>query len=231
MPSHRPDLHLDWCSHEAARYACERWHYSKCISVGKLVKLGVWEGGDFIGAVVFGRGANNNIGSRYSLRQTEVCELTRIALRGHANSVSRIATIACRMLCNQSPGMRLIVSYADPAREHHGGIYQAMGWLYAGASQAQRELLVNGHFMHKRTATAIWGTASPSRIMGRTRKIIAYGPVEWKHTYLRALDADMRARIAPLAQPYPKRVKQATDGHHPPSGGAAPTHTLHTEAA
>ena len=50
-----------------------------------------------------------------------------------------------------------------------------------------------------------------------------------KHRYLLPLDADMRARIAPLAQPYPKRVKQATDGHHPDSDGAAPDpHTAPT---
>ena len=197
-PFRRPELRLDWCSHQAARYACEHWHYSECMPSGKLVKLGVWESGEFIGSVVFGRGANNNIGSRYSLKQTEICELTRIALRSHVNSVSRIATVACRLLCHQSPGIRLIVSYADPGRDHHGGVYQAMGWLYVGASQAQRELVVNGRFMHKRTASAIWGTASPSQIAQRTRKRVSYGPISGTHLPT-ATDADMRARVASLA--------------------------------
>jgi hypothetical protein len=31
-------LKLDWCSHEAAKYACENWHYSKCVPNQKTVK-------------------------------------------------------------------------------------------------------------------------------------------------------------------------------------------------
>ena len=34
--------------------------------------------------------------------------------------------------------------------------------------------------------------------------------VPGKHRYLMPLDPEMRAKILPLAQPYPKRPKQAT---------------------
>ena len=36
-------LRLDWCSYAAAKYACENWHYSKCLPASKIVKIGVWE--------------------------------------------------------------------------------------------------------------------------------------------------------------------------------------------
>ena len=36
-----------------------------------------------------------------------------------------------------------------------------------------------------------------------------------KHRYLMPLDKEMSAKIAPLAKPYPKRVKQAMAGVHP----------------
>jgi hypothetical protein len=36
--------------------------------------------------------------------------------------------------------------------------------------------------------------------------------VRWKHTYALGLDPNMRAQIAPLAKPYPKRVKPIS-GH------------------
>ena len=52
----KPELRLDFCSYQAAQYACRRWHYSKKIPVGKLVKIGVWEDGKFIGAIIFGDG-------------------------------------------------------------------------------------------------------------------------------------------------------------------------------
>jgi hypothetical protein len=37
------DLKVDFCSHEAAKYACEHWHYSRCVPASKLIKIGVWE--------------------------------------------------------------------------------------------------------------------------------------------------------------------------------------------
>ena len=50
----KPELHLDFCSYQAAQYACCHWHCSRKIPVGKLVKIGIWEGGKFIGATIFG---------------------------------------------------------------------------------------------------------------------------------------------------------------------------------
>ena len=45
----QPELKIDWATHKAAKYACENWHYSKCLPSGKTVKLGVWEDNNFIG--------------------------------------------------------------------------------------------------------------------------------------------------------------------------------------
>lgn len=226
------DLKLDWCSHAAAKYAVEHWHYSEKMPAGKLVHVGAWENGRYIGAVIFGRGGNNNIGTAYQLKQTEVCELVRVALTAHVSPVSKVVSIAVRMLKKQSIGVKLIVSYADPKEKHHGGIYQAMNWVYVGSSRPQRGVLVAGAFLHKRSASARWGTASPEAIRRKTGLNVEYGPVEWKHTYLYPLDAEMRARILPLAKPYPKRVGSAdsgTAGDQSAGGGASPTSTLHIE--
>jgi len=91
-------LRVEWCSFAGARYAVTRWHYSRVMPAGKSVKIGAWEDGRFIGAVIFGHGANNNIGSPYGLEQTEVCELVRVALDTHKTPTSRIVAIAMRML-------------------------------------------------------------------------------------------------------------------------------------
>jgi hypothetical protein len=227
----KADLRIDWATHAAAKYACENWHYSGCLPAGKLVKVGAWESGKFIGVVLFGRGANNRMASAYQLGQDEACELVRIALTKHQSPVSRIAAQAMRFLKKQSDGLRLIVSYADPKQGHHGGIYQAGNWTYQGRSQAQRELLINGVFTHKRSAHAKYGTASPEKITAMSGKKVEWAPVEWKHVYLMPLDADMRARILPLAKPYPKRAKQAMDGIQPlqRQGGTDP-HAPNREA-
>jgi hypothetical protein len=219
--SMKPVLKIDWATHEAARYAVENWHYSESMPAGKLVKVGAWENGKFIGVVLFGRGANNNIGKPYRLEQTAACELVRIALTKHITPVSKIAAIAMRFLKANSPGLRLIISYADPLQGHHGGIYQAGNWIYCGTSQAQQEVMHNGKIMHKRTANSLFGT-----IKGMQKS-----PIMWKHKYLMPLDNEMRKRIFPLSKPYPKRASSETidtPGIHPGKGGETPTDALHS---
>lgn len=128
----KTELKVDWASHKAASFACRNWHYSKSIPAGKLVKVGAWENGKFIGVVIFSRGATVNIGKPYKMDQTEICELTRVALTTHVTPVTRIVAIAIRMLRKQSPGMKLIISYADVDQGHEGKIYQAGNWIYEG---------------------------------------------------------------------------------------------------
>ena len=219
MSSPRPELLVAPCSYQAAKYAVEKWHYSGVMPAGKTVKWGVWEAGTFIGAVVFSWGANNHIGSPYGLEQIGVCELVRVALREHDAPVSRIVTTAMSCQRKQSPGLRLIVSYADPEQGHIGAIYQAMNWLYVGHSRPQRETLrPDGTIMHKRTAHSLYGTI----------KGLEVSKILWKHKYLYPLDRAMRKQIAPLAQPYPKKetcgpsVEGDTSGDQPERAGSIP---------
>lgn len=198
--SDKSALKLDWCSHAAAKYAVERWHYSRTLPPGKAVRVGVWEYGIFQGVVLFSYGANRHIGRPYHLAQTEVCECTRIALGRHQAAVSRIGSVALRMLHRHAPGLRLVVSYADPQYGHYGGIYQAMGWIYVGRAGGGHQLQLAGQVLHKRVVSARYGTADSRRLHG------FYLYPENKYKYLYALDAVMCAQILPLAQPYPKRA-------------------------
>ena len=190
------DLRVDFCSHKAAKYAVEHWHYSKSLPSFKVVKFGVWENDKFIGAVLFSWGANRNIGKPYNVTQMEVCELTRVALDMHSSTVSQIVSISMRNLKKQSPGVRLIVSYADPEQSHVGIVYQAMNWFYDGKSKPQAAVIVGGKVMHKKTAQGRYGTI---------KGLVSSG-VTFKHKYLYPLDKAMRRQIEPLAKPYPKRA-------------------------
>jgi hypothetical protein len=195
------NLRLDWVDRKAALWAAENWHYSKSLSSAKNAYIGVWEDNVFAGCVVFGIGAGAvTNGKRFGLDRTgDVAELTRVALRpNHKTPVSRVVAVAIRLLKKQSPGLRLLISFADPAQGHHGGIYQAGGWIYAGETKPDVEYKVRGKWVHHRTATSIGSAAGlPSR------------KLEPKLRYLMPLDDAMRAQIAPLAKPYPKRAKQA----------------------
>lgn len=127
-PARKPVLKLDWCSHAAAKYAVEHWHYSRRMPMPPLVSVGAWEDGVYVGCVLFSRGANAQLGAPYGLAMTECAELVRIALASHATPVTRIVAVALKFLRTNSPGLRLLVSYADPSEGHHGGIYQGGGW-------------------------------------------------------------------------------------------------------
>ena len=196
------DLKVDWCSFDAAKYACLNWHYSKCMPVGKIVKIGAWEDRKYIGCVLFSRGANCNMGKKYGCNQTECVELTRIALTVHKSFVSQIMAVAFKFLKKSSPSLRLIVSYADEDQGHHGGIYQATNWIYDGLSSQSMKVFYNGKWSHKKTVD------DAGVNQDNLNKKYAPG----KHRYLMPLDKKMRKQILPLSKPYPKRSKQAMTG-------------------
>lgn len=228
MKSPKTELKIAWATHDAATHACTKWHYSKCLPTGKLVKIGAWENKKFIGVVIFSRGASPHLLSKYNLKQTEGCELTRIALTKHVTPVSRILAIAIKFLRKQSPGLRLAVSFADPEQGHHGGIYQATNWLYTGTSGVTIEYYVRGRWTHVRGAYAT--IRSNQRVKFKTRER------KGKHRYVFPLDETLRVKFDELVRPYPKRhAPEAEDSMRPSStrkvGGSSPTSALQPRLA
>ena len=218
------------CSRDAARKAVERWHYSHAMPTGRLVCFGVWESGDFRGVVLFGRGANDHMLSPYGLTQAQGCELVRVALREHDAPVSQIVAEALRLLRASSPGLRLVVSFADPEHGHHGGIYQAGNWLYLGLTELPpAEWVIGGRRYHARSVSAMNATAR-----GTKRKRPGESREQWlrrtidarataihpprKHRYVMPLDAAMRRKLKRLARPYPRLAVEASSVTRPPSG-------------
>lgn len=202
MTGQKVTLKLDWCSYEAAKFAVEQWHYSHSMPSGKTVKIGVYEDSKFVGVVIFSRGANNDLAAPYGLTQLESCELTRVALRSHSVPVTKIVAIAIKLLKKNSPGMRLIISFADPEQGHVGGIYQGGNWIYAGKTIAADEYVIAGKRMHGRTMRKRYGTH-----IGKPFISIVKGSS--KYRYLMPLDDDILGKIQRLAKPYPKRGKKA----------------------
>jgi hypothetical protein len=219
----KADLRIDWATHEAAKYACENWHYSGCLpsSLQKRVAIGAWENGKFIGVVVFGHGANPQIGSPYALTINECVELTRIALKPeHKSAVSRIVRLALMFLSNSQPKLRLVVSYADQAQGHHGGVYQAGNWVYVGSMKGVPSLRYKGKVWHAKALR----TSFPK--LKHSDPAVEKVPAGDKHKYLMPLDAETRERILPLAKPYPKRAKDQASTNPVDLGGETPTRTL-----
>lgn len=208
----KPVLKLDWCSYEAAKYAVEHWHYSRTLPMPPLVKIGVWEDQKFIGCILFSRGASPHLGSKYGLKIIEVAELTRVALNSHKTPVSRILSIAVRMLRQKEHGLRLIVSFADANQNHVGTIYQAAGWVYIGDTAIKFDYLgPDGKRYRDRQIT----NSGVARQFGKVTTVFRPDQckpilMRAKHRYIMPLDKEMRRRISSLAKPYPKRAASET---------------------
>lgn len=223
--SSRPELRLAIATTEAARYACEKWHYSKSYPIGKSFDVGVWEGKRYVGVIQFRNGANMNMSKPYGLTQWQCVELSRVALSSHHWPVSRMIAIALRMMRTACKGIRLVVSYADTMQDHHGGIYQAGGWVYTGVTGGDTEYRIGGKWRKARN----FRSSDFSKYSGMDYSNLPARKTPGKHRYLMPLDDEMRQRIEPLRKPYPKRERSAengTPGIQSGGGGVNPTRSL-----
>jgi hypothetical protein len=100
------------------------------------------------------------------------------------------------------------VSFADPEENHHGGIYQAGNWIYAGKSTDGFEWRLNGKRLNKRAYTGNNFGKDKLEVPKGAKKVAIPG----KHRYIMSLDDSMKAKIEYLRKPYPKRVESADSG-------------------
>lgn len=159
-------------------------------------------------------GASPYLHIRFDIGKLEVCELTRVALREHATPVSRIVRIALKLFRQHCPGIRLVVSFADPHEGHVGSIYMAMGWTYTGTTATSfmyRDR--KGKLWHDRNISAVGECRGDDR--WRTRKHSAEGMTKekrpGKHRYVVAIDRSLKDQVERLTEPYPNRCVESAD--------------------
>lgn len=147
----------------------------------------------------------------------------------HRCQVSRVLAVSTRLLHRAMPGLRVVVSFADTAQGHRGGIYQAAGWVYLGAF-SHHVYIVQGQVVHPRTLHSRYGWGGQSvpwlraHVDPRARRV----PTPPKHKYAIALDPKMRDVLRAMGQPYPCAGGVASGTGDPQSsgGGAIPTPAL-----
>ena len=100
----------------------------------------------------------------------------------------------------------LVISYADPEAGHHGGIYQAASWKYAGTYGSNiPRWIIDGIELHQREVSDRWGS-----IVGLKERLgdrLVQRVPEPKHLYWRPLNSRGRAKAERLglkSLPYPK---------------------------
>ena len=142
-----------------------------------------------------------------------VLELARLVRADRQVPLSHLIAASCKRL--KVAGHDLLVSFADKTQGHHGGIYQAASWRYAGARERRMDgLLVDGTFIGGRACNHKWGTQSPSKVSAILGREVQPHFDEGKHLYWRALGPRGEAKAARLGlvhMPYPKPQRVAAE--------------------
>lgn len=136
----------------------------------------------------------------------DVLELSRLVRADQRVPLSQLIALACRRL--KVMGADLLVSFADKTQGHHGGIYQAASWNYAGARDRSCDgVMLNGVFVPGRSCNSQWGTRSPQKLAILLKQDVQPHYDEGKHLYWRALGPRGEAKARRLgleSLPYPK---------------------------
>ena len=194
------------CSKKTAKYACENFHYLKKMAAGKSVCHGVYENNIFIGAIVYSEGSNYMIGSPYGLDNIYIYELSRVALHTHSNPVTKIISKSLKLLHNQKPELKLIVSYADPNYNHLGIIYQAGNWIYEGQKRNTYQYMIHGKLVHGRTVFSRYGTSKIKYLRENVDENAKMIYIRGKFKYLYPMTKSLRKEYEYLHKPYPKEI-------------------------
>jgi len=207
-------MRLTIASNKAIRYACMHFHYAKAVPVNTLGYNVYNDSDEWCGVILYGTGANNNIGNSYNLPQGSVLELVRVALNGKQECTSKAVSMSLKQLKKDCPLCRLVVSYADCDQNHLGTIYQATNFIYTGTNllnQHDSSWWIHGKRYHGRIISD-W-VQEHGGLKGLTREQFLkkyYDPnarphiTQGKRKYLYALDKKMRKEILKLSKPYPK---------------------------
>lgn len=188
------------------------FHYSRRLP-GNIQMVGTWhkagglfgDSGDAIAAIFFSIPP-----TRWS---EDVWELSRLVRRPDCQEpLTKLISQSIDFLKKTRP-VDLIISFADWTQQHHGGIYQAASWNYAGQREPSNDgLIIDGIFHPGRSLNSKYGTRSKDRLSKRfgDRKIEIHMDLG-KHLYWKAvtrLGNQKAARLGFGKLPYPKPGQQ-----------------------
>jgi hypothetical protein len=200
------NLHFHVGRIDDARDLVMRHHYSRRIPSNVQFVGTMHEAGGLFGD--FGRPIAACFFSIPGARWSEdVLELTRLVRTEDATpKLTGLIAYCCAELGRR--GADLLVSFADRTHGHHGGIYQAASWSYAGCRDRRMDgVVVDGTFIPGRSANSRWGTQSPSKLTAQIGREVVGHYDEGKHLYFKTLGARGRAKASRLglkSLPYPK---------------------------
>lgn len=185
----------------------EKYHYSKKVSKGVKLVLGVFEGVELQGVFMFNNPIRNNKTTDSLVKGSTVddmYELGRMAMLDSCPKLSESKAIGkcMKWLKQNKPHIKYILSYSDQKQGNFGIIYQATNWTYLGYTRSQSFYKLDGEIIHNISVYHRHKTRSKDFLKEHytsVSKIIAN-----QHIYIYPLDKNIHFEIP--HQPYPKKI-------------------------
>ena len=189
-----------------AKHLITKHHYLHSLPGGTMLTFGAFVNNRLLGAITFGAGPALAYRLVKDAKIEDCLTLTRLWLSDQlpANSESRVIGITLKAL-RRNTHVNFVITYADPAQEHVGIIYQATNWLYTGLSDTVPLYDIgDGKLKHSRSLGQIYGTHSIKYLSGQGLPVKLVTQLA-KHRYIYFLDASWRCRLKVPVLPYPKK--------------------------
>jgi len=198
-----------------AREYISTYHYTKTMPDSTMFCFAGFYGESLAGVIVFGMGSGKNQYTALipTIKNGEYLELTRLWSPDGMprNTESKLIMTSISMLPKQ---IKIIISFADPSRNHAGTIYQATNFYYCGMSAGGKVLVTKDGIEKHPRLLGIYKMRHPEYKDFTSEQLMnmygwTYRDSSPKHRYI-LLTGNKRERkemynfIAPMIQPYPK---------------------------
>lgn len=201
-----------------ARQYIATYHYTKTMPDSTMHCFSGWYGSVLAGIIVFGMGSGKNQYTSIipNIKNGEYLELTRMWSPDSMprNTESRLISKSISMLPKE---IKLILSFADPSRNHTGTIYQATNFYYCGMSAGGKVLVTEDGIEKHPRLLGIYRMRHPEYEGLSNEELMkkhgwTYRESSPKHRYI-MLRGDKKTKkelykyIQGMIQPYPKMEK------------------------
>ena len=192
----------------------QKYHYSKGLSNIPMI-YGTYVNNILQGLVSFSCPSSEAVrqGIFGPHLKDHVMELSRLCLNPDSVFPASKIVKGCIQAYRQErkdrgfPEVKAVVSYADPLEGHHGGVYQAMSWIYTGRTPVRFRYIYYDGTGRRRNPRQDGVNILPS--MASERGWTAVKQKTWKHRYIKLLGSKTQKRVLRTqlkldTYPYPK---------------------------
>jgi hypothetical protein len=149
-----------------------------------------------------------------------VCELNRLVI--HEIGTENLASFFVSRCISLLPKPKVIVSYADSSKGHHGYVYQATNFCYTGLSILTYDPVVKGHEGKHHATSGMGRGMTKAEMKNKYGENVYWKPRDRKHRYVyfhgsKTQKKAMRASLNYPILPYPKGDNKRYDASYLPS--------------